>query len=154
MLRDGPPGYGPLEVISRINDPRIRRWFRDRIDDPDPEIRKLARRLMKRGKPLPLQVRRSGEGPDRFSELFSAEDNLRDLEVYFREVERRLSLKIPPWLRKAEFLDQVERDEWVWTEIRSKTGDAVIVWLRLEDLDVIEIVVTPAGPKQASQPPN
>lgn len=142
MLREGPPDYAPLEVISRISDPRIRRWFRDRVNDPDPEIRKLSTRVIKRGKPLPLQIERSEEGPDRLIELFSAEVDLRDLGQMLREIEKRTGVRMPAWLRKAEFLDILERDEWVFTDLSMK-NETVRIWLRLEDLDVIEIAATP-----------
>lgn len=152
MLKDGPPGYGPLEIISKINDPRIRLWFRERLADPDPEIRRLASRLVKRGKPLPAQVRRSADGPDRLEEYFSAEGNLRDIGEYFQVAERRVGVKIPAWLKKAQFLDQVERDEWVWTEVRAKAGGMIRVWLRLEDLDVVEMVFGPGGDEGEEAP--
>ncbi len=142
MLLDGPPGFGPLEIISRIKDTRIKRWFYAHADDPNPGVKQLATRVIKRGKPLPLRIETSEEGPDRSVELFSAEGNLRDIEEYFQMAERNGNFKIPSWVRKLDFLDQVERDEWIFTDIHQK-GKAFRLWFRLEDLDIIEFVLSP-----------
>ena len=139
---------GDLEDIASVDDPRIRRWFSGQLDSPNRDIRNVAKRVVERGRRLPREVRYASTPPERESELFSAEVDIEELVPILRQVIRDHSLKVPAAVRKADFLGRIDIDRWVVVPVLTKPSDTAYLWFRLEDVDVVEIVLTPSIPNE------
>ncbi|RPH76770.1 MAG: hypothetical protein EHM80_13935 [Nitrospiraceae bacterium] len=72
LYQENRPEMDLLEV-SRIEDPRIRKWFENNVDSSDPVVRRIAKRVVERGKRLAQEVVYSVNPPDRRREVFSTE---------------------------------------------------------------------------------
>ncbi len=134
---------GDLEAIARVDDPRIREWFATQVEASHPVIRSIARRVVERGKRLPRGMMYADRAPDRLQELFSTEVDCEEASSLLTDLSKRLGLRIPAAIRKAGFLDRLELDRWAVVSILNESGGVAGLWFRLEDADIVEIVVAP-----------
>ncbi len=142
---------GDLYDIATVNDPRIRKWFVGQLDSPNPDIRAVAKRVVKRGERLPRGVAYASSPPDRRTELYSTEIDLAEVKVTLGQIAVEFSLKVPAAVRKAKFLDYADLDRWVIAPVTTKNSGSACLWFRLEDLDTLEIVVTARAPGEPEQ---
>lgn len=132
-----------LGAIARVNDRRIQNWFLERIDTGEYLIRKLARRIAGQKRRLPVAVRLADAAPDKaWRELFSAEVNLFEVKDILALFKKRFGVRVPRGLASGRFLDAAPVDTWLVTKTQAETGERRLLWFRLEDIDVVEIVLT------------
>lgn len=146
-LERSEPSVSDLQQIVGIDDPRIRRWFEAQTNATHPVIRTLARRVANRGRRLPPGVEMVTTPPDHGRELFSTEADLESVPALLRELSERYGLRIPAGIRSRGFFSRLEVDQWVRVGIRTKATDTVLLWFRLEDIDTVEILVSPSQPQ-------
>jgi len=133
---------GQLEDISKVDDTRIRDWFKAQMFSEDRNVRNLARRVARRGTPLPKGFRFQETEPDRTNEVFSAVVDIDDLKVLLKQLSEETPFEFPKNLRSVEFVSRLDRDRWIVTQTTTKAGDRLSIWLRLEDLDTVEVALT------------
>lgn len=133
---------GNLEVISKVDDPRIREWFISRVHSTNTDLRNVARRVIARGKKLPREVQLPVAPPDRSAEIYSTEIDLEELGATLKQFERELGVRIPRGLQSIGFLASLEVDRWIMVPTRSNAEEPLEIWLRLEDIDTVEVVLT------------
>lgn len=141
---------GDVQHISQVNDPRIRKWFEGQVNSPNPGLRLVARRAVKRGKRLPRGVWYADHLPDRRAEIFSTEVDLEELRPFLAQLAKEIGLEIPAPVRTGRFLDRIDVDRWVVAPTQTTQGEPAELWFRLEDVDVVEIAAirgdaTPRG---------
>lgn len=129
-----------LDAVSRLKDERVVRWFQEQTDAVDPVLRRLASRVAQRG----LGKGRSALRPSRRTpmseaERYSIECDLADLPEVLRDIEERYGLANPSTLADSLSLEGLQRDQWFEVKVGSSTYE---VWLRPEDVDVVELRVT------------
>jgi hypothetical protein len=143
---------GDLQFISQVSDPRIRQWFQGQVDSPNRYVRIIAKRAVKRGRRLPSGVELAGGPPDRRLEIFSTEVDLHDVAPLLRQIAEEFDLKMPGTVRKPAFLSSVDIDQWLVAHVATRQGQPASIWLRLEDIDTVEVVVTGSAEHSASRP--
>jgi hypothetical protein len=142
-LQDSELGISELMYISEVDDPRITAWFEQRTASADKRVRAVARKVIDRGKRLPRSIAVAESAPNRSIELFSTEVDLDQASHTLAQLEKRLSLRLPSVVRRAQFLSRLSVDRWVVAESQ-RTGDrSARVYFRLEDFSTVEIVVVP-----------
>lgn len=141
-LEDPNLQLGAVQRISTVDDPRIRKWFAARVDSPNPKLRNIARRVVARGKKLPRGVFFSDTPPDRTDEMFSTEVDLAALPSIVKQWERDLTVKLPAAVRSGRFALGVSPGQWILVPALDREGVTRQFWFRLEDVDVVEFVVT------------
>lgn len=142
-LQNGELGGGELGVVSKVGDPRIKAWFLERIEDPDPDVRRIARRLMQKPtSKLDPRVRFVKSGPVRPGELFSTEVDDERLEAALRDVSERFGVTMPASVNLAELAESIPPGSWLRCDLGSIGEWEFLVWLRKEDEDIVEIVLT------------
>ncbi len=134
---------GDLEHIAKVDDPRIRRWFEAQTNAPHAVIRTLARRVANRGRRLPRGVQVVTVSPDHGRELFSTEVDLENVPALLREMSERYGFQIPSGIRSGSFLTRLEVDQWARIGVRTKVSETLFLWFRLEDVDTVEVLVSP-----------
>lgn len=72
----------------------------------------------------------------------SAEVNLWEAPEFLGTAAQKLSVVLPKPLSDLEFLESAPLDRWLATAAYTVTGSPVTVWLRLEDVDAVELVFT------------
>lgn len=131
-----------LEFISKVNDPRIRQWFEGQVDSVNRHIRVIAQRVVARGKKLPKEVEAVvAAEPDRRQELFSTEVDVEEAGALLRNLAKEFGLKVPAAVRRLSFLASLNVDQWVRARVTSSSQDVLSLWFRLEDSDVVEVVL-------------
>jgi hypothetical protein len=141
---------GDLEIISKVDDPHIREWFIARVHSTNTDLRNVARRVVARGKKVPREVQLPAAPPDRSTEIYSTEIDLEELGPILKQFERELGVKIPRALQSVGFLASLDVDRWIMVPTRSKAEEPLEIWLRLEDIDTVEVAVTRASVSNAS----
>jgi hypothetical protein len=58
-----------------------------------------------------------------------------------------LRLRMPTFVRTADFLSRLDQDRWAVATIQTEQGEAASVWFRLEDFDTVEICVVRGWPR-------
>lgn len=140
--RDDLPAYA-FEDIARVKDPKIRDWYRAHLNSPDPQIARIARRVAGRApRPPKGALYPAPSPPDLATERTSFEIDLDEIAQTIREMKSRYGLQPPAWLAKQTGLSFMDLDKWASIPVGSKTGEVFTLWLRLEDYDVVEIVLT------------
>lgn len=133
-----------LGYVAKMEDTRIKRWFLKRVDSEDKQVKQIARRVAAKGRKLPSQVKASLVSPDRSTAIFSSEVDLVDLRQALERAAKTFGLKVPIALKTASFLSSVDVDQWLTAPISGPNSESYELWLRLEDVDVVEFVVAPA----------
>lgn len=141
-LNEGAVPEYELTFVARVGDERIRRWFESQVESPDVKVRQVARRVVAKGRKLPPSVMVSTAPPDRSAAIFSTEVDLVAVEKTMEKIAGQLDLKIPAALRTASFLSSVQVDQWVKGHIKAAGCEVFDLWLRLEDIDTVEILIT------------
>jgi hypothetical protein len=132
-----------IQYIAKVEDPRVVKWFAERVDSPDPRIRLFAIRVASKGKALPRGLSYATDLPNRLGELFSTEIDISELDRLLEELASRFSIKIPDFLLgRPAIWSRAETDRWVKAQVGFEgTGSVGDLWFRLEDIDVIEVVL-------------
>jgi hypothetical protein len=141
-LHEGKVAPGNIELISRVDDSRIREWLGRQLESPDPQMRAVSRRTEGRRKTLPAGIVATSSSPDRYQEIFSKEVDLTDTRMLLKDLGRDLALEIPAGILDARFLEALSLNRWVVAIIKGKGGKTARIWFRLEDTDVVEVAVT------------
>ncbi len=129
-----------LEFIGKVDDPRIRQWFRHHSSSGDGSS-KLARTPASGLRAWPKYARYVAVSPDRRAEIFSTEVNIAEAPRVIAKVSQDFSLRIPFTARSATFLRSADLDRWICIGGSAGTAPATL-WFRLEDIDSVEIVLT------------
>jgi hypothetical protein len=126
-----------------VKDPRIAALVTKLVDSPDKYVRQVAKRFVARGKKLPEWIQYTTSQPARQAELFSTEVDLDDLPNLVRELDRRFLLKLPPAVKQLRsVLARAQTDRWLVVNTTDRDESPVQLWIRLEDIDTIEVVLT------------
>lgn len=133
---------GNLNLISKVNDPRIHSWFASHVDSSNKDLRVIARRVVDRGRKLPAGLVLSNVGPDITGALVSTEIDLADLPKLLSKIEKQLAMKLSATIKKAQFLSALAVDQWVYARVNDKSDEVAQLWFRLEDIDVVEVALT------------
>ena len=141
---------GNLSYIAQVNDPRIRRWFEGQLDSPDPNIRLVAKRVVAKSKKWPKGVEYAGHPPDRSEEMFSTEVGLEDLRQLFAQLAKGFGLKVPVAIKTGMFLASAELNRWIIVHASNAAGHPADLWFRLEDIDTVEVVLSPQAGEAAT----
>jgi len=129
---------GDLQEISKVDDPRIRDWFESQINSSNRHVQVLARRIRARRMSLPSGVELSKAPPDRARELFSTEVDLDSLITTLSKLHLDMDIEIPQSLGNLGFLSSIETNRW----LKIGPTKSNFIWLRLEDVDTVELVIT------------
>ncbi len=143
-----------LQEISQIEDPRIRQWFERNLESPDPAVRTVAKKLLRRRTRLPSGLERTDSRPDRTAELFSTEVDAAELRSLLRGLADQFALKIPANVSNGAFLSSLSGDSWALARIATHKGDLASIWFRLEDIDTVQVVVTMGHPGKVTAQTN
>jgi hypothetical protein len=126
---------GEVEILKRIGDPLLSN-----------RLQMIHSSELKVAKPsLPGRPRRSAAlkpcsgGPDRSKELYSTEIDRCEIQAALEQIAERTSIEVDIDLRE---LAAVRRQAWSRADFGAKSSDRLLLWIRSEDLDVVEIVVT------------
>ena len=139
---DPPPSLADLREVLSVRDPRIREWFKGKLQTPDTAVRSIARRYVARGAKLPSGVFYAQVLPDRVLEIYSWETDLAQFGPTLVQASRKFNFRIPATIRKGRFLEMADLDRWLVTHVGNENGkDLVSIWFRLEDFDSVEIVL-------------
>jgi hypothetical protein len=135
---------GDLLDISKVRDPRIAEQMGRREHSEDPAVRRVARRFAARSDRLPSGVRRMTSTPDRGSELFSTEVDMDDLGRLVQDLARKFGLRLSssPLKNATDIILGAPLDTWLAVSLKGQSGQMVTIWLRLEDVDTVEVVAT------------
>lgn len=140
MLESGKARISDLQYIADVEDPRILDWFIRRSDSPDSRLRRIAERVVSKGKRLPRGCSYAESGPNFVKELFSAEVNTSEVNRIFAEIAEKFKVKIPKNVRESSIWARAEVDRWIKVHIDSANVPSPTLWIRLEDVDVAQIV--------------
>ena len=133
---------GDLQYIAKVEDARIRAWFEEQINSPEPVIRKLAQRVAKKGKALPRGFSYMEDGPDRHRELFSVEVDIAEVDQALAEFASKFGVKVPSSLSAdSDIWDRAQVGRWMKIAVNLERNESAELWLRLEDVDVVEIAL-------------
>jgi hypothetical protein len=152
-LASGQMNWWQLAQAAKVDDGRIRERILAKMDDPDAEIRRVARRLAAKQTALPKGFRRGASAPPREYELFSAEVDVAELGGVLKEIEATFGVAAPRGCKSGRFTERMEVDEWVWLRAGRKEGGDAELWFRLEDIDVVEVVLMPALERSEEREP-
>jgi hypothetical protein len=139
--------HRPFELrdVADVDDPLVLQWFKDHAMSPDKDLRKLAQQVIGRKGKLPSHVRYSAEGPDRRLEMFSTEVDLDALPELLRNLSERFHCNPPIQAKRFLFVGRIGLDKWVVVDPPLKAVPNLNAWLRLEDFDTVEVVLTRAS---------
>jgi hypothetical protein len=129
-------GFSELDAIAGIKDDRIRKWFEENQTSSDPTVGRVANKLFRKRHPaakLPYTTR----SPNRAYELFSTEADMEQLSCVVGDAAKRLGIEVPSEIVTADSLSIAKVNRWMKYE-----SGAVCFWLRLEDVDIVELVIT------------
>jgi hypothetical protein len=152
-LESGQLNWWQLAQAAKVDDGRIRERILAKVDDPDAQIRRVARRLAAKQTALPNGFRRSATAPARQHELFSAEVDVGELGGVLKEMEVEFGVAVPKGCKSGRFTERMEVDEWVWIATDKPERQGLELWFRLEDIDVVEIVLVPASESSEEKEP-
>lgn len=135
-----------LQYVEKIRDPRIDDWFTRKIDAVNigKDMQTVHRRRSRRK--VPAGITRWPQGPEWQKELTSAEVNLTQAGEFLAMAAQKHGFILPEALGDLEFLESAASDKWFITTAQMTDGRPLIVWLRAEDYDVVEIVITKESP--------
>jgi len=150
-LKEGRLIYSDLQAISGVADRRIQEWFAAQTDSSDKLIRSLARRISTTAPKLPTGLYVVPELPKRGRplEIDSIEVDLEEATAYLKNLSKTYGLRIPAALRKCDFLEVLKLNTWYVTSVVTGQGHGML-WFRLEDEDVVEILLTAGGAAEPS----
>ena len=148
VLEEREVGASDLEDASKVRDPRIAEQVRRREHSKVSTVRLVARRFAARSNRLPLGLYRVAEPPSRDYELFSTEVDYEDLKRLLRDLASRFDLRLSSSSIKkvCDVLLGAPLDTWLATEVKDKNGRPGGIWLRLEDIDTVEVIVASVSP--------
>lgn len=136
-------GASDVEDASRVKDSRIAVIVAKLVDSPDKYVRLVAKRFVARGKKLPEWIQYAPSQPPRHTEFFSTEVDLETLPNLVRELERRFHLKLPPAAKQLRpVMARAEIDRWLVVNTTDRDESPMQLWIRLEDIDTVEVVLT------------
>lgn len=141
-VKTRPLGIAELKPISEVRDWRLHAWFESQLAVKDKQIQSLARRVTRRGEQLPKGIEYAQAGPDRSTELLSAEVDVSELGSVLKRVSATFAIAIPRAIQEGTFLSQVPIDRWAVTRLQGGGGYARL-FFRLEDIDTVELVLAP-----------
>ena len=129
-----------LQCVASVDDPRLRNYILSLQQHPNPDFRRVARRLAAKAQRLPKGMVLAPAGPARLSELYSTEVGAEELPALLKDFIGKYGLSLPAAIRNGRFTDTLERDRWAVFEAASEAGPH-LVWFRLEELDTVEVVL-------------
>lgn len=144
-------GFAEWKAFSTVDDPRVFAWFEGQLNSPNTRIRALARRVVDRGKRLPSGVEYIETEPDRIEELFSAEVDLDEAGDLLKKLAADFRLVLPISISDGRFLSRLLLDRWTATVVKTRSGQSARIYFRLEEVDVVEIVLSRAGREATAQ---
>lgn len=152
-LREKELSIRELQAVANVDDPRIRSWFQEQLEANDVAVRKLARRVTARKSKLPAAVQFASSEPDkRTRELFSTEVDVGDLKGILALIKKKFGVTAPRGLAAGGFLNTVPVNRWLFAEAESAGEERHVLWFRLEDIDVVEVVLTKEEPRPLTNP--
>jgi hypothetical protein len=128
-------GPGDIVDVSRVKDERIRAWCREQkflrfgVSCPAGEAQALG-----------FDIEHSPRLPDRSSEWHSTEIDLRDLERTTVDFFANANLDLPNVTGLIVKMIDLPTDRWFKVRFTDARPGWPTVWLRLEDVDTVEIV--------------
>jgi hypothetical protein len=136
-------GASDVDDASRVKDPRIAALVAKLVDSPDKYVRQVAKRFVARGKKLPEWIQYTTSQPPRQAELFSTEVDVDKLTTLVRELERRFHLKLLAAAKQLRpVMARAEIDRWMVVSTTDRDEARLQLWIRLEDIDTVEVVLT------------
>lgn len=129
-------GLSALQTYSRIPHPQVRAWFARHRDSADPDLRRLSRGSSRRKK-SPPGCRYSSAEPDLKRELMSSGADLASLSEFLTELQDQFDIE-PPLTSPAKLSEAILDRGWLVCTLNRKTAGPIDLWLRLEDVDVLE----------------
>ena len=151
ILKDLSSGRYDLEdfkVYAQLDDARVRQYLVSQTASTDPRIRALADRLFVKDRTPPSWITEAAEQPDRTCEIYSSEVDLDDVDRELSKIATSFGLPKRRLGSRRYFLASADRDQWFFGCMGERDGTLAFLWLRAEDEDVVEIIVTTCGKKQ------
>jgi len=142
VLETGAVSRGDLSFIATVDDPRIRSWFSQQLTSPDSVVRRLAKRVIERGKKLPAGIEFAVDAPRRGDELFSTEADINEISEVLGRCSRDFQIDIPAMIVSGSVFARLPLDRWIIARCKGPRQDWVCVWCRLEDVDIVEVVIS------------
>jgi hypothetical protein len=135
---------GDLWEYGKVADARVRTWFEREQQSGPPEIRKIIDKVLKAPVKAPDWVTLSSTEPERERTIYSTEVDLADLDREISGLGKKFQFKARKFGRSKDFLAYVTEGQWFVFLIETM-AEPLTIWLRAEDADVVEIVLTKAG---------
>lgn len=135
-IEEGVVARGDYAHIARVRHRLVQAWLRAQRNSPDPVLRRVAMRSLSSSSTTSARRGRSPH-PDRSLELFSAEVDLEALPALLSDIGARFDLCARPGKLETSVLAMQLN---VWSV--AATSESRTMWVRLEDIDVVEVVVT------------
>jgi len=144
LLQRGELSILELRNYGRIKDDRIRNWVSDQASNAtDREIRALCKQM---SGPTPQKADwltlRNGRPPDDGPAVFRTEVDLQTIDRDLRRLRKQHGVELPKYKKDFEFLRIADPSSWFAGTVHTPSGD-VILWVRAEDEDVVEIALQP-----------
>jgi hypothetical protein len=144
LLASGSAGVSDLQYIAKVKDDRVEAWFVSRLESVNASVRKLARRVANSSKEMGGRLTYDPRGPDRHVALFSAEVDADQVGRILEQIKSEYRATMPSQLSSVDdFLSRARLGRWIRCQLAAERG-VLSAWLRLEDIDIVEIVITPS----------
>jgi hypothetical protein len=142
-LEDGRFIPGDLWSYAKLGDLRIQNWLIRNRNIEDPVARKVITKLLQASEALPKWLTSAKVGPPRASVLYATEVDIEHLDRELRRLGKEFHFTPPKFGRNKGFTTAADHSSWYMGLLKTKRADAPSsVWFRIEDLDVIEVVLT------------
>ena len=140
-IRSGEFDPSDLDVYGEIHDSRLQMAIFAQISHPDQRIRAAAHRVRAKAHAIPPWIRPSPGQPDRNSEIYSSEVDLRKLDRELDCLSKRFSFPRRTFGMKKKFLSAASPEQWFVGEVGHSATVPLQLWLRAEDFDTVELVL-------------
>lgn len=142
-LWDGVLSEMEIAQAAKVRDPRVVAWFGQHLNAERVWLRALSRRVVRTSKRLPTGVRLSLQGPESRPVLTSFEVGIEELSGVLGQIRERFGVTVPTSVKNGEFLAAVDENSWVQVDVKQRRNAyGRELWMRLEDIDTVEVVLT------------
>lgn len=145
-LRSGRFDYWELHEYVKLADPRIVVWFKQHENSENRALRELAKKAARKIPPPPEWLRPVDARPDRTAEVHSREADLSKLDSVLRSIGKKLGVAAPKLGKAKAFLSNAGESQWFMGNFGQVEDRSYLLWLRAEDTDIAEIVITQGQP--------
>ena len=139
MLDEDDLPFYAIEDLSTVKDRRVKDWFRTRLNSPDENIARVARRVAGKVVKPPDGVVYPAAEQWPSEEVASVEVDIAEVPGTLRDCRAQWGLKLPRWLLGKKAFEFMDRDQAATIDVTSKDNGSLTLWLRMEDYDTIEI---------------